>query len=421
MAIHLKNASTKGVKHFQRANGLDPTGRVDSATLRKQRIHNKNARQKIKVKPKRPGAPPKPQDPYEAQVKAAVRTKYRPQRQAIAGEIRASRQQQRNAGTWYDDYVAETKAASARAAQLGQDNAAQIGQIADRSGQVDRTNRQQMIADMRADAATRGASVDPTLDATGVQAEAARRVGLDESAAASLRTGANQANYLGDVARIGVGRKMQAKQGEVNRRRNLRIVRRDLKREGADYGLQVRTNLETTAFNQAATAETLDLKRSDLKARTRQQKIENRLARDTLAQDRDLTLRELQQKAAKTDLDYKNYKLALRIDKKQRELGTGPYERPGTKKPAKKAETQSSRDLKREINNTIGDYRAKRNTRDKKGRVWTLQRIHADMLKHGVPRDVANAALDLVAYGRLSRPNIAALKRAGVRIPREWR
>jgi hypothetical protein len=40
--------------------------------------------------------------------------------------------------------------------------------------------------------------------------------------------------------------------------------------------------------------------------------------------------------------------------------------------------------------------------------------------KAGIPPVVLNAARDLEYLGYLSGPNIAALRRAGVRIPREW-
>ena len=206
----------------------------------------------------------KKKDPYAQQVQSAVRQRYRPQRQEIAGQLRASRQQDKNIHDWYQGYLNEVHGAEASTAGGYTDAAGRIGQAADTSSATDRSNRQQMIAELQADAAKRGATVDPNVDQTGAQAEAARRTGLDEALAATVRTGANQHAYLADKGRIGAGAEIGAHEAEHGRRVVLKQKRQQLKLDAADYGQSVRSSLVSAKANQKLAEATLGLKAGDL-------------------------------------------------------------------------------------------------------------------------------------------------------------
>lgn len=435
MAIHLNNASRKGIKHYQQARGLDVTGRADAATRASVKVHNRNARIKVR-KIKKKAANVTPPDPYAAQVAAAQRLKYDPQRQEIAGQIRASRQQGRNVATWFDDYLEANRRAEARAKETAQQTAASIGQIADRSGATDRTNRQEMIAALRADAQTRGATVDPSLDATGVQAEASRRVGLDESAAGSLRTGQNQANYLGNEGRIGAGRKVQALTGEANRRANLRRTRADLRREEADYGQQVRQGLETTAFNQQVAQAGLGIRLKQTSISAKNAATSQALA-GSLIQDRRTDNRRQSAQARETaryhretaDLRARGLSNAEAKDAYQRNHGLGPYKPASKGKKAKLTpnQVQTRIDGVNEARQWIKNLSSSRHFTS--SQIRAALRTGKDITdEHGnkrkVPKignDLINAAYDLETYGYLSPTNLRRLKARGVRIPPEWK
>jgi hypothetical protein len=87
-------------------------------------------------------------------------------------------------------------------------------------------------------------------------------------------------------------------------------------------------------------------------------------------------------------------------------------------KPTK--ESQSSHNYKGLISDVQGLIHAGR------GSKVSDHQIRANLLDGKNPsgkkysRDAINAAFDLAAFGYLSRPNIAALRRRGVRIPKAW-
>jgi predicted outer membrane repeat protein len=83
-------------------------------------------------------------------------------------------------------------------------------------------------------------------------------------------------------------------------------------------------------------------------------------------------------------------------------------------------ELQGSRNLKFKVDNAVSEIRTLSNTKKKNGGALSSTEIRAILAEEKVPRVVINAAYDLVVKGYLSRPNIAALKRAGVRIPKSW-
>jgi tellurite resistance protein len=108
---------------------------------------------------------------------AAVRLRYAGQEQAIKGQERASDQAQKNYTNWFGQYRQAVDQATQRSQQYAMDATNAIKGLADSSGQVDSQNRDQMLHRLQQDAATRGATVDPSIAQISTQALASRRAG----------------------------------------------------------------------------------------------------------------------------------------------------------------------------------------------------------------------------------------------------
>jgi hypothetical protein len=291
-------------------------------------------RQRIKARQNEPITDaPLTRQSLRRETRAAVNLRYGGEQSSLQGQVRASGQAQRNITDWYGNYLNQVAGAAAQTAQGYQQAAGQIGAVADKSSQVDAGNRAAQIAAMRADAEKRGATVDPTLDQTGVQAEASRRVGLDEAQAATLRTGATQNAYLADRQRIGAGAAVQAHEQEAGRKRATKAKLTALQAEKGDYKVQYRTQRLQAERTARATDAALGLKQKDTLA-------DNRRADQIAAETR--RNNQFNRWLAKNKLAS-----AQEIQDYQRSHRVGPFAPKGAKTPAeRRAERRDRADRK---------------------------------------------------------------------------
>lgn len=134
--------------------------------------------------------------------------------------IRASQfLQSKQLPDWHAGYTAQLKDIQQR--QQAQQAAAvgQVQQFANTSSAVDAQQRAQLGQQMSQDAATRGAQVDPQIQATAQQAASSRRQATDSQGALLATQGAAQGSYLLDRERISRGDLIarQMEQGRVQR------------------------------------------------------------------------------------------------------------------------------------------------------------------------------------------------------------
>lgn len=391
---------------------------------KRHKLRIKQHRQRVQAKkraqlddPRGVTAPLTPRT-LKRETKAAVRLRYGQEESALRGQVRASGQQQRNITDWYGQYQQAVEHARNATAEGYANAAAQIGQTANTSQASDQTARQQMIAKMQADAASRGATVDPTIAATGQQAEASRRTGLDEQQAATVRTGANQNAYLADVGRIGVGRTVQAHEQETSRKRAIKTQLAGLKGEKGDYAVQYRTNARNTERTNLATEAALGLKKKDLKQKIRQQGITNRQAdaRLSLTAAHNAALEAIAQQNANTSAGRARTARQQEAYKRRNHLGT--YARPQDKKernwtPASRTKAQNDLAKARNL------LRAQRSALQGA----SASQVIAGLGNKGVPADIARAAYQYYYFGgvkpalrrRLARTYGIHTKKAGAK------
>jgi hypothetical protein len=373
----------------------------------------KSAKPKVKLKTAKPAA-----DPYAADVKAAVDLKYQPQYDELQNELKVSRQMDTNLHGWYGNYLSQINQANAAQNAGYQDAATRIGALTDASTQVDRSNRTDLINRLSADAQRRGATVDPSIDQTGVQAEASRRTGLDEAQAATLRTGALENAYLADRGRIAAGAEVGAHQAEAGRRATVRATRQKTKLQAADYGQTVRTSLKSAESNRQLALATLGSKASiaqlnaSTKLATAQTSANASLQSAKIRADATLKAARARQAAGKPLSA--TQKIAVRKDRYQRRHHTGPYAPAKGTKP--KAESTASKNARAEI----GDARVRIQQWRAAQPGITSHEITVHLRNEKYSDAAINAARDLVFLGHLSGPNRARLRRHGVRIPKGW-
>jgi hypothetical protein len=139
------------------------------------------------------------------------------------------------------------------------------------------------------------------------------------------------------------------------------------------------------------------------------------------------------EKDRRYQLDREKFGREQAQDNYQRRNKLGPYKPAGGKGGAggpgggtggrgkvRGKELEGSKKLKFKVDNAVSEIRTLSGTKKKDGGKLSSTEIRAILAEDKVPRVVINAAYDLVVKGYLSRPNIAALKRAGVRIPKSW-
>ena len=192
-----------------------------------------------------PDSANKPQsltDIYKA-AESTANLKYLPAEKEIGNQQRASDAQQGRISQWFGQYQqqlkdiqAQTSAAYSAAQQAVQGNA-------DRSTTLDAQQRQAMTAAMQADAAQRGATVDPSLEALAQQAAASRRASADTQAGTIASQGATNTAYQLNRQGIATNQQIAEHMKETNVRKNLAKDLTDLLKEKGEFEGATRQDL----------------------------------------------------------------------------------------------------------------------------------------------------------------------------------
>jgi CRISPR/Cas system CMR-associated protein Cmr5 small subunit len=357
---------------------------------------------------------------------AMTRTQVTPQRRALEAQRRDVTGQDKALVTRADSYYRTMADQQANAIATQKALQERVGQ------QVQAASDQSKAAIDQASTEASGA-VAKAQALTGVDAGVNQRVATEAQAAKS-----NQALQAGQSAATAAGAagNYQGLQGTLSQARQLQggevrgaLLKRaqsdrskitqqiaDLKAQTGDLNLKNVTALRQAGFENKVTVAGLGLKQADLQSKAQQAAANRKLAKQKAAQVERQNKRQARLTRRGQDVTAGNSRRSTATTRRGQDLShqdrQAAQRNKGKPKGAK--ETASSHSLKNKIDNaksSIASYRAQG---------LTGPQITKRARKAGIPPVVLNAARDLEYLGYLSGPNIAALRRAGVRIPREW-
>jgi hypothetical protein len=169
---------------------------------------------------------------------AAVELQYGPLERQLESERRISEQQRVNLGNWYQNiYLPQLQQAAAQQAAYSQAAQANMYQQANTAHGADVAAQNQLMQQAQADAAKRGATVDPSVFAQGIQGAGVRQQGLAQYGNLVGALGASQQQYLQGNVMLGAGMGTQALRDEGNRRMRIEQEGREVAREKGAFAV----------------------------------------------------------------------------------------------------------------------------------------------------------------------------------------
>ncbi len=267
-------------------------------------------RPKTSTKPKRPAAPRPPAaattppvDPMDAQVAAASQLQFGPSDQVLAGQQAQHAQASANVPAWYQDYRNALSAATDRTQQA---YGAALGVQQNTMQSVGALDAQQITAlkgDMAADAATRGATVDPNIAARAQQSAASRQGTLAAQQGLTAQVGAAQVGYRAGQQVVGAAQEVGARTQQRNIGLNLDAKARDLATQKGAFAVNTKGKLQDAARQTELENKAFGLKEEAQKDSDSNTKAALKLKASDNAKTRSLRAREL---AAREALDAAN-------------------------------------------------------------------------------------------------------------------
>jgi hypothetical protein len=132
----------------------------------------------------------------------ATRVRYGPQEQALGAQQQRATSLGNDQNSWYDAYRAELATHAANTQQIGAQAVTQDAQLAQGARGLDQSQATAQQQQMAADAATRGATVDPSLARTASDASAVRQQMLAGFGSQQAATGAAHSQYADTLAHV---------------------------------------------------------------------------------------------------------------------------------------------------------------------------------------------------------------------------
>jgi hypothetical protein len=257
------------------------------------------------------------------QVAAQTNLAYSGQQTALQGQQGVHAQMETNIPAWfqaYNDTLAHASAAQERAnaaAVAAQQNAA------DTSTAVDSQQRASLQSGLQADAITRGATVDPSVAATGQQAAASRRSSMDAFTGLQAGIGAATAGLAANRQVVAAGQGLSALQGERNVGLNLDRTAQTLAADRGNFAVTARQKLidsehtktlENKAFdlNTQKAVDEVKIAGDKIKAKVHTDSVKARLARDKLEAQKEMDKATRSNNHARIEIAKKNLRVAER-------------------------------------------------------------------------------------------------------------
>lgn len=194
---------------------------------------------------------------FNHELKAAERLQFNPLQRQLNSEQAAQNQRITDVGNWYQDY--QNKLATLRGeAQQGYTNATNTVQQAGVQAQAqDSASRSAIMEALRKDAAQRGTNVDPNLDVTSANAEAARANTRNTSLGTIATIGANQNAYLANRQGIAAQAGIEGRMAEIRRLQGVLSDQRELAQKRGDFRTQYRADARESERKYGLSQQTL--------------------------------------------------------------------------------------------------------------------------------------------------------------------
>lgn len=325
---------------------------------------------------------------------AATGLRYGDVGRTLQQRVQQNQQQQTRDAGWFDQYTQAVQAAEARQqAQAAQANQ-QIQALSNAGTNASNQQRDQLVAQMQADAAARGATVDPSVAQTADQASAVRRALTDSFGAMLATQGAAGGDFLRSQELAGGQAKLEHLNDLLKQRSAIDEDISALSREKGAYGVSYEQDqrdaarkrlLENQAFGldtQKAAETARD--RAHRRSETRRHNRESEANTAASAAERARHNREVERA-------------------RDRRRSTAPDWLPTAAQNKIIGNIQTAAALIRRVQDKpTGDIRARlRDPHNPAGRAFTEAEI--------------NSAMDIVFRGGLSSANVRALH--GLRVP----
>jgi hypothetical protein len=317
----------------------------------------------------------------------------------------------------------------------------QANAIAQQRALQERVGQQVQAASDQSKAAVDQASQDASTavsraqSLTGVDAGQQARVAQEGAAAKSnqaLQAGAAASNaaltaqnygglsgIAGQAAQLhGAESTRQLASGVSSARQKLTQQLADVRSTKGALNLKNLLTLRQQGFENRATVAGLGLKEADLQSQAQKDAADRKLAEKRLKQTGKQNKRSARLQRRAQNITARGQDKSSATQRRSQDLShadrVAARQAAANKKPPKKPETQSSKNLKGEIDDARSEIRRQR-AAGKHG-----PDITKSGRKNGVKPVVLNAARDLEYLGYISGPNLAALRRRGVKIPKNW-
>lgn len=185
-----------------------------------QQFRKRQAKREYLAAPIVPRSPITNRD-LNQQTQAAVQMQYGPQDLALREQYQANTALQQNIPQWFQQYQDQLRQLE-QGSQGAYDQAVQnMASLAFTQGSAAAQQSQQTIAQMQADAAQRGATLDPQAAQRAVQAQAVNNQNIGDQGRLLATLGFNQSSYLTNQGDIAARQQVQEMLNNAGRRRQL--------------------------------------------------------------------------------------------------------------------------------------------------------------------------------------------------------
>ncbi len=230
----------KVLKITRQPSGSKPTKAAFKTSVRKdgRKVHTYKSGRKVVLPKGKSGKAPAavaPVDPYAAAVDAAARTKYEPVQQALTAQQGAQENRGGDLNAWYDRYKQAVAQATSANQQATQQAVGGLGALGNAAAANDLAGQAQVTQQMQADAASRGATVDPQVAVQMQQGSAVRGQNLAGSQAVQIGQGVQQTALDQQKNVAGEGTRVASLMENAARMRELQGKGTDLSREIGDF------------------------------------------------------------------------------------------------------------------------------------------------------------------------------------------
>lgn len=233
------------------------------------------------------------------QVQASTGLAFSNQDQELAGQRGVHQQMQQAIPSWFEAYKASLARGTAVQMAANAQAVAAAQQAGDSAAALDASQRGQQQATMAADAASRGATVDPSIAAQGQQAAASRHASQAAFTGLQAGLGAASTGLAANRETVAAGQQVSAQMGERNVGLNIDRAAKILAQDKGKFATEFRQKLidaehtkqlENKAFGLSAAKANADvaIERDKLKAKVKSDKVRNQLKAAELRAQREM-------------------------------------------------------------------------------------------------------------------------------------